>query len=365
MSRLSKTNLPLISFDYEQLKKNGVVRDDLKKYFPEYILNPKPIDHSIFSIIFLKIIQTVLIFFTWALLRPRGGKVGKLNKEEVDYVYTKEARVYNLKHHITTRGMDLVWRRACGWFLSTLTDKEKLNILDLCTGTGLTTQELGFILEEFNIKANIVAVDYNKEMLKIAEKINTEKFNNVSISFKRGDATNLVDKNFKNNDFIHFQLNFFDVVIQMFGLGGVDNPLKEFEEVLKVLQDKGFFFIVDMHKPIPHFPGEWPLFFVKWLRFPKFESFIYETTTMPLILNRLWGWRDTTILFYLISLVTYQEGNKYWGFKKTYFYQEAQRWWFSLPLMSIAKLKVQKIELTKEEAEKRMIILKSSNFIYK
>jgi hypothetical protein len=88
------------------------------------------------------------------------------------------------------------------------------------------------------------------------------------------------------------------------------------------------------------------------------EMVVYEDSTLPVVLNRLWGWRDTTLCFYLLPLATYcDDAGKYWGFEVKTFEQESQRWWFALPLMPVAKIVVEKVEISKEVAKKREEIL--------
>ncbi|MEK7117946.1 MAG: class I SAM-dependent methyltransferase, partial [Patescibacteria group bacterium] len=168
--------------------------------------------------------------------------------------------------------------------------------------------------------------------------------------FVRGDAMSLAES---------FELHSIDIVTQIFGIGGIPEPLRVFEGVLQILKPNGQFLLIDMHKPIPEQPGEWP-FFLRWCRFPVLEMVTFEETTIPLVLNRLWGWRDTTLCFYLLPLATYRDSDgRYWGFEVKSFEQESQRWWFSLPLMPIARIVVEKTGIAEETARKREAILKS------
>jgi hypothetical protein len=66
--------------------------------------------------------------------------------------------------------------------------------------------------------------------------------------------------------------------------------------VLAVLREGGRFLLIDMHRPLLGLPGEWALPGF-WVRFPRLEYFNYAKTTLPLVLARLWGWRDTTLDF--------------------------------------------------------------------
>jgi len=340
-------NKPVIVVDYRELEGAGITDAELKKYFPRYVLNPTTLYYGWLKRVGLLIIQWCLRMAVNLSLRPRNS-AGSLNQSEIDEVYTKEARTYNRKHHITTHGMDLVWRRTAGWFASAIgrNSRGRLKILDICTGTGLTVKEIYDILQDWGIDAEIIGLDYNERMLAVARNGDIPKSNRIR--FVHGDATKLAET---------FEPDSFDVVTQVFGIGGISQPLKVFDGVLRILKSGGQFLMIDMHKPIPEHPGEWP-FLLKWYRFPVMEMVVYEDSTLPVVLNRLWGWRDTTLCFYLLPLITYRDGNgKYWGFKVETFEQESQRWWFALPLMPIARIVVKKIEISEDVAGKREAIL--------
>lgn len=354
-------NKPILILNINILKENQISIDELKKFFPKYILRPSPIYYGTAKNILFKIIQFFLETLVKVFLRPRESDTGSLDLKEVNEVYTREAATYNKKHHLTTRGMDLVWRRNVGWFLA-IDSRGKdspVTILDLCTGTGLTIREILKILEQWGIKANIVGLDFNLGMLNIA-KTDPPISSNCVINFVKGDAMDLFRMDPTSKVALtQFEKDTFDYVVQMFGVGGISDPIKEFYGVLRILKSNGKFFLIDMHKPIPELHGELPLF-LKWFRFPTFETFIYERATIPLVLNKLWGWRDTTLCFYFLPLVVFKdEDDNFWGFETVYYVQDSQRWWFGLPFMPIAKIIVKKVIITKEEADKRYIILQS------
>lgn len=340
-------NEPVVSIDYRKLESAGIAVPELSRYFPRYILNPTKLYYGWLKRLGLLMVQWFLRTIVKVVLRPRN-LAGSLEQSEVDVVYTREAKTYNKKHHLTTRGMDLVWRRSAGWFVSALGRNRQghLKVLDLCTGTGLTVKEIHAILQEWGIDAELTGLDYNEHMLAVARNGGMPG----GAKFVHGDATKLVET---------FELDSFDAVTQVFGIGGIPEPSKVFGGVLRILKSGGQFLMTDMHKPIPEHPGEWP-FLLKWRRFPVMEMVIYEDSTLPVVLNRLWGWRDTTLCFYLLPLVTYRDGDgRYWGFEVKAFEQESQRWWFALPLMPVARIVVEKTEITEEIARKREVILNS------
>ncbi len=354
-------NKPIITVDQENLEKGGISSRELGKYLPRYILNPTPLYYGWIKRVWFSVVQWFLSALVKIFLRPRQTLVGNLDTSEVDGVYTSEAAVYNRKHHLATRGMDLIWRRMAGWFVTTIARNgtDHLKILDLCTGTGLVIKEMISVLAEWNMDTDeITGLDYNAEMLSRAK-------NSISVNdkvrFARGDAMNLVKNGQSENRMTTFAPNSIDAITQILGIGGIPEPLKVFDGVLRILKPGVQFFMIDMHKPIPEQPGEWT-FLLRWCHFPTFEMVVYEQTTIPLVLRRLWGWRDATASFYLLPLVTYQDSEgRYWSFKVQNFEQESQRWWFALPLMPIGKIVVGKVEISEKVAKTRKTILEACN----
>lgn len=196
------------------------------------------------------------------------------------------------------------------------------------------------------VDAEVTGLDYNEHMLGVARAGEIAKSDRVH--FVRGDAMDLT---------AIFAPDSFNAVTQVFGVGGIPEPMKVFDGVLRILRPNGRFLMTDMHKPIPQFPGEWPLL-LKWLRFPLIEAALYEQVTIPLVLKRLWGWRDTTACFYQLPLITFRDGDgRYWGFEVKSLEQESQRWWFAVPLMPVARIVVEKTEITERVASERQAIL--------
>lgn len=352
-------NRPIIVIDWEKLEKSGISPKELRMYLPRYILKPTPLYYGLVKKIWFWATQWFLTSLVKIFLRPRRSS-GSLDLSEVNEVYARQADTYDWKHHLTTRGMDLIWRRNAGWIASVIgrNAATSIKILDICTGTGLAVQEILSILKEWEIDSQIFGLDYNVQMLRLAEENVCDK----RVKFVRGDAMNMAtDEPFATftNGLTKFPLNSMEIVSQVFGIGGIDEPIKVFESVLKILKPGGCFFMLDIHKPIPELAGEWP-FFWKWCSFPIFEAVCYEQSNLPLVLNRLWGWCDATLCFYLLPLVTYPDSDgRYWGLKVQSFEQESKRWWFSLPVMPVARIIVEKIEISREIANTRKAILEA------
>lgn len=351
-----------VKVDFGKLNEQGISEKVVEKYIPKYVFDPKPLRFGYMKNLLLEIINLSLKIVVELFLTPRKSK--KIDTQEVMGVYDREAITYDKHHHLTTRGMDLTWRRqaahaAINHILST---GGRGRILDLCTGTGLTVSEIVKILILWNLDADIVALDLNSKMLALAEK-RLSKIKNMKIDIVRGDVTNLTGKKIVEN-IAKFERNSFDFVTQVCGIGGVPDSVQALREVLDVLKVNGQFYLSDMHMPIAELYGELPVLFKWWIKMPILDLKCYKEVTIPHVLNRKWAWMDTTPLFYLIRLVTvyHAETSKYYGFRVVSFECQSHRWWMSLPLMPIGKILVEKVKIEEKEAEKREKILEACSF---
>ncbi|MEK7531854.1 MAG: methyltransferase domain-containing protein [Patescibacteria group bacterium] len=326
----------------------GLKTEEARRALPRFLYNRTIIKAGYFKIFCLKKVQILLQAYIYVMLRPRRGKVGTLDGNEVDVVYRREAETYDRKHHLTTSLTDTSWRRAAGWALVALARELGKNpqVLDLCTGTGLTIKEMGNILKENGLDACFIGLDYTEAMLEMARKQSYR--NEFKVSFVQGDATKLT-----------FEENSFDFVSQVFGIGGIpltrEDSAQVFVETLKVLNIGGRFYLHDMHRPIPSQPGEYPLLVFGGVPMPLLEIYTYLKSTVPLVLNRLWGWRDPTINYYLAEFTTYraEKTGKYWGFRVLSEGFKAESWWFDFPVMPTKWTLSEKVEISKEECQRR------------
>jgi len=333
----------------------NVNKKDFFYYFPKYLMKDSNVPPcGMIKYFWLNLIQGILIAISGLILRPRSGKVGNLSIKEVEKVYDREARTYDRKHHLTTRGMDTVWRRWAAWGVASLAKKNLgfCRVLDLCTGTGLTLDELEKVADFFDLEIDAIGLDYNKKMLEMASSRRQDKESKLI----QGDAMKLAENDFFVNK------NLLDAVTQVFGIGGISDPLAVFNGVLRILKPHGRYFLVDMHQPVVGCECEVPIL-GKWFSMFNFEALAYNHYTLPVVLNRLWGWRDTTLDFYQLPLITYCDANGvWWGFETVILEMESQRWWLGLPLMPIARTIVEKVEISEAEAMKRQRILEIVSF---
>jgi len=327
----------------------------LRDYFPGYVLEP----------VMMRVPTGGYwwrVFFQWQLrlaislfLRPRSGAVGDLDQSEVDGVYDREAVTYDWKHHWTTRWMDTGWRRFAAQVIAAQVSNRAgpKMLLDLCTGTGLTITEMLTELGQWPVGGIIVGVDYNKKMLMQAEQRDYGS-DLWDVRLVRSDATCLTNCKLPSNEWTCFDSETFHGVAQVFGIGGISDPISVFRQVLVTLKRGGVYVLVDMHMPIPGQPGRMPLFG----KTPLLEAMTYQRTTIPLALKRLWGWRDTTLDFYLLPLVAWQENeHRWWGWEVLSRFVESERWWLGLPVMPVAKMVVRKVPLSADEGRRRNELL--------
>lgn len=280
------------------------------------------------------------------------------NNDEVEEIYNREAKTYERKHHITTNFRDTWWRRQVGTDIAshTTSSKEPLKILDVATGVGLSVEEMLKIMKLFNKKGAISAIDYSQEMLNVAKFVTTPRIAKLNLTneenkveFLRADARNL-----RKGKLQTFSDNYFDCAAVMFGIGGIDNPLQCLRELLSVLKIGGIISLIDIHRPILSLEERWPFFIFKRSA-NAFSILAWENITKPIVLGRLWGWRDTTILFYILPLIAIkdQKTSRFYSFRTKNFILDNEQWWFNLQVMSTGKIVAEKIEINLDEYELR------------
>lgn len=345
----------LVNYSKDYFKDKNVSEEDFNQFFPKYLRESVVLEYGFFKDMLMKILLHLIRVGIRVFLKPRNESVGSLDADEVKHVYDLESSTYDFKHHLTTRGKDTSWRRFAGYCVLNYFRKVRhpIRVLDLCTGTGLNIKEMINVCRHWGVKAEFVGLDYNDNMLNLAKERNYDS--DFSVRFDHGDAMNFVES---DTPLTWYRPEVFDIVTQMCGIGGIYNPISVFENVIQVLKPGGQYFMSDMHRPIYGQLGELPLLILFWFKMPVYEIFTYKHTTIPVVLNKLWAWRDTTLDFYTLPLITCQsENGKYYGFKVVSFETESQRWWLSLPIMPVAKIIVEKIEISEEEFLKRNTIL--------
>lgn len=319
----------------EQKRKVDIIP---KKYRPEEIktgnIEQKAINTT------LKIFEK-LINFT---LIPSGI-------EDIQKLYSSEAKEYKLKHHITTAFKDTIIRKESAQevknYLENIPGSNELKIIDIATGIGLTLEELDKTITDRNIK--LYGIDYTEAMLKKGEARLLKKGGRIIL--KKGNAMQLAGERegYSENGFYRFEKNSIDCATIVFGIGGIEYPEKCFEELLKILKTNGAVIMADIHAPSLKKEDVSGLFF--GLRSPAFIQQSWEKITKPIVLKKLWGWKDPTVSFHQLPLSIYfdEKENKYYGFKIIKQETKNLKWWLNLPVMPIAKIIAQKIEIPRAE----------------
>lgn len=348
---------------------------DTSEYLPSYVFETHEyilhrfMHYYYLSLIFIvKFIVRLLMRMVTSLYK-RYASEQHLDNEEVEYIYKREARFYEKKHHLTTNFRDTWWRRqvaldVIGYIRVNEKYAEPVSIMDLATGIGLSVEEMLKIFKLYNnVSVKITGVDYNEEMLTVARTVILPRMRtanlineNRTVSFLKSDARNLVGN--AKHGFITFPKSSFDCVSIMFGIGGIDDPIACFKSLLLILKPGGIISMHDIHRPYVFLNERWP-FFIGSKNAVSFTMLAWENITKPLVLQSLWGWHDVSRLFYLLPLITVHDaGNaKIYGFNLLSFFMDTESWWFKLPVIPTAKIVVEKIELTEKEAEKRLALL--------
>jgi len=143
---------------------------------------------------------------------------------------------YDLMNHVLSFGIDCAWRRRAAE--ESVIDKTNYRILDLASGTGDLAIEMHRACTRHGVRAKILGIDFNDDMLKIARE-KTKKLG-LNITFEHGDALNL---GFPNGSF--------EVVASAFGLRNFDSLERFVKETHRVLKKGGKLVLMDMAAPDP------------------------------------------------------------------------------------------------------------------
>ena len=326
----------------------GVKPEDL----PEFLFEPVEIECSPLWWRWLNIAQLFLQVPFDLILRPHNEQLGSLDPNEVKRVYDREARWYDLKHHLTTCWNDSSWRRRAAQFV---VDRVKacnggagFEVLDVCSGTGLTARQIAVSAETAGMnRVRINGIDFDEKMLDRARRQKMPK--RMSVSFCLADATKMAG--------LLAGENFFDAVTLMCGIGGIKYSVMAFEQILRVLKPGGQLWLSDMHVPIPGYRDPRP-FWQRAFCMPNFAQTTWYNATVPDALGVLWGWKDPTLDFYLVPFVTYQDGDgERWGFRLIKREFCIDSWWLRMPMTPVCELIVEKEEIADSEMQRRQQIL--------
>lgn len=195
------------------------------------------------------------------------------NKASIKYLFNTISTKYDKLNFLMSFGLQKsIKKRAVKNAIKNLQYKP-LRILDLCCGTG----DIAVLLKKTCPDAEIVAVDFSKEMLEIAKKRSNE------IHFFEKDVFQLGEE-------IPFEKESFDICFISFGLRNLPD-IDDFLEYIKFyLKPKGLLAILDLGKPIWYMNWYFKLhynivipFFAKIFSNDKkaYEYFVLSSKTYP------------------------------------------------------------------------------------
>ena len=155
--------------------------------------------------------------------------------DKINNIFSSIADVYDFWGHLFSFGVDGIWRKMAAE--EAISDIGGYKILDVATGTGSIAIDIARKAERAKKRVEIVGVDFNPDMIKIAEdKIKKKKIKNIC--FKIEDAMNLGEPGCA-----------YDVVTAGFLLRNVDDTEVFAEELRRILKKNGKFILLEMGRP--------------------------------------------------------------------------------------------------------------------
>src|SRR3989338_1320225 len=139
----------------------------------------------------------------------------RITKQRSLSLYNKVAPLYGLLHHIQTLWADDIHRESVVTYANLKSD---YLVLDAGTGTGLTA----IMACRHNSGIRVIGVDISEKMLLQAKKNIEREGLEERIKLVNADL-----------EALPFKQNSFDAVISAYGLGGVENPQRAVEEIIR------------------------------------------------------------------------------------------------------------------------------------
>lgn len=175
----------------------------------------------------------------------------KVPEEKVNELFSRVAPKYDVMNNVVSLGIQNLWRRQ---FLKSLKINSQAQCLDLCCGTADSTIDLA------QRAKFTVGLDFNAQMLKIADQKVKARNLQPKICLVNGDAMDL-----------KFAPETFDDVTICFGLRNVPDAGKTISESYRVLKPGGKLGILEMSQPTnPIIKVGWRAYFKI---FPYFAHF--------------------------------------------------------------------------------------------
>jgi len=157
------------------------------------------------------------------------------DSQTIQRMFAAIAHRYDFLNHFLSVSIDRRWRRAAVHRLNQLVRSSSSTIcLDLCSGTG----DLALAVHQ-RLMVDVVASDFCHPMLTLSVAKIAKKGFDRSIRVVEADALSLP-----------FRGQSFDAVTIAFGLRNLEDPLKGFEEVRRVLKPGGAVVVLEFSRPV-------------------------------------------------------------------------------------------------------------------
>ncbi|MDE1870829.1 MAG: ubiquinone/menaquinone biosynthesis methyltransferase [Candidatus Micrarchaeota archaeon] len=154
--------------------------------------------------------------------------------KEMNELFSDIHKKYDFMNRMLSLGMDGIWRSDAA--KEAVVAKSRYRVLDVATGTGELAMAIRRESERQGKEAEIIGVDFNKDMLGIARK--KAERQKIPIRFELGDA---LDLRFKGDSF--------DVLTSGFALRDFDSLEGFVKEAHRVLKKGGRIILMDMSRP--------------------------------------------------------------------------------------------------------------------
>lgn len=169
--------------------------------------------------------------------RATAAEIAANKATQVEGMFDRIARRYDLLNDVMTFGMHRLWKNAT---LASLGPRRHGNVLDVATGTG----DLALALATGSRTARVVGLDFSAAMLSQAHARSIDHPDHTRLTFVRGDALRLP-----------FDDAAFSAATSSFALRNVADLNAMFRELARVLAPGGRVALLDL-VPIPQ-PPPW------------------------------------------------------------------------------------------------------------
>lgn len=203
----------------------------------------------------------------------------KISKERGLELYWKRASIYDFTHHLQTLWADNIHRKAT---VKHAYLKDNDEVLDVCTGTGLTA-----IIAAKNYNVFVTGVDLSTRMLEYAECNIRKKNLSNKIKLVYADVENLYP--LKDNSF--------DVILSAYGFGGVEDGSKAMKELVRVAKPNARISFAEMSEPPREFNIIWKI--------------LHKAVVEPWIIYK-WNFRDLDLENLFLNNNISISGKKYY-----------------------------------------------------